>query len=518
MARKTSSGVSNSTSKKMSVSDKMAKLELEADEKNRLLNYSKAEQMLLQLKDPNKGYSSSISSYDRKKIRDYLKAPSNNEVNLRNAARYLFFRSQIFFRIIVLYSSIWDLRCRKVIPNYDISKKPNISKTLKAYNSTLNKLDIYNIHGNIYNVLIHCYLEDICYSLFFRDDSGSMFYILDPDECKIIGRYHTGDLGFAIDMSKWKSDKKQKLIEWLGSPLKEMWEEYQKNPTAKWVKVPDEYAACFKFRIEDLNAIIPPFAPLLQRLAGLNDLEDIQAIADEQSIYKLLLVPMKVLSGAKRSDDFQVSPDLMIKYFDKMVENALPDYVAAAPIPGDGVDVIDFTKSSADKDVDRLEQSQSTLLATAGGGAVLNANNINNTAAFNAWLKAESEFAISSLMPQIEGFTNRMLSLDVPSPCKVEYFEITIFTKEELKKSLLESCQYSFSNRLAYNTLNGISEKDTLAMDFLETEVLKLPSKMINPLQSSYTTSNSQTSSEGGRPRSEDDQVSDGADRMRNLR
>ena len=158
MARKTSSGVSNSTSKKMSVSDKLAKLELEADEQNRLLNYSKAEQMLLQLKDPNKGYSSSISSYDRKKIRDYLKAPSNNEVNLRNAARYLFFRSQIFFRIIVLYSSIWDLRCRKVIPNYDISKKPNISKTLKAYNSTLNKLDIYNIHGNIYNVLIHCYL------------------------------------------------------------------------------------------------------------------------------------------------------------------------------------------------------------------------------------------------------------------------------------------------------------------------------------------------------------------------
>ena len=55
-------------------------------------------------------------------------------------------------------------------------------------------------------------------------------------------------------------------------------------------------------------------------------------------------------------------------------------------------------------------------------------------------------------------------------------------------------------------------------MDFLETEVLKLPSKMINPLQSSYTTSNSQTSSEGGRPRTEDDQVSDGADRMRNLR
>ena len=133
MARKTSSGVSNSTSTKMSVADKKAKLEFEADEKNRVLNYTKADEMLLRLKDPNKGYTSTISAYDRKKIREYLQAPSNNEINLRNAARYLFFRSQIFFRIIILYASIWDLRCRNVIPNYSVSKKPNISKTLKSY-------------------------------------------------------------------------------------------------------------------------------------------------------------------------------------------------------------------------------------------------------------------------------------------------------------------------------------------------------------------------------------------------
>lgn len=513
MARKTSNGVSNNTS----VAEKKAILEMSANEEQVRQNFKKAEEALYQLRDPNKGYCFPLSAYDRKKIREYLQSPTSNELNLRKAARYLYYRSQIFFRIIVLYASIWDLRCRKVVPKYDIAKKPNISKTLKAYNSTLNKLDIYNIQGNIFNVLIRCYLEDVCYSLFFRDDTGAMFYILEPEECKIIGRYNTGDLGFAIDMSKWKNDKKQYLIEMLGSPLTEMWQEYKNDPSNKWIKVPDKYAACFKFRVDDLNTIIPPFAPLLQQLAGLNDLADIQAIADQQAIYKLLIVPMKTLSGAKRSDEFQISPDLLIKYFDKMVELALPDYISAAPMPGDGVNVVDFSNSSADKDVDRLEQSQNTLLATAGGGAVLNANNINNTAAFNAWLKSESEFAISSLMPQIEGFTNRMLSYDVASPCKVEYFEVTIFTKEEMRKSLLESCQYSFSNRLAYNTFNGISEKDTLAMDFLENDVLKLYQRMTHPLQSSYTTSNSESSS-GGRPKSDDSEITDSAERMRDLR
>ena len=177
-----------------------------------------------------------------------------------------------------------------------------------------------------------------------------------------------------------------------------------------------------------------------------------------------------------------------------------------------------------DKDVDRLSQSQDTLLATSGGGSVLNSNYINSTAAFKAWLAAESEFAISSLLPQIEGFTNRMLKYDIvngkpkPSssePCKLKYFEVTVYTKQDVQESLLSSCQYSFSNRLAYNTFNGISERATLTMEFFETEVLHLPELMTHPLQSSYTTAG--TDDEGGRPTTPDDELSPSGERSRNM-
>jgi hypothetical protein len=275
----------------------------------------------------------------------------------------------------------------------------------------------------------------------------------------------------------------------------------------------DRYAACFKFRTDDIDHILPPLMAIFQELAARNDRADLQAIADELNIYKLLLIPMETISGSKRSDDFEVSPELMLGYYEKMLEN-LPDYIAAALIPAD-VDkdnVLDFSTASADSDVDRLEQSDKTLLGTAGGGAVLNANMITSTAAFKAWLKSESEFAISPLIPQIQGFTNRMLKYDCPSPCTVKYFEVSIYTKEDLQATLLESCQYGFSNRLAYNTFNGVSEKATIAMQLLENDILKMPDKMI-PLSSSYTQSGDE---EAGRPEVPDDELSGSGERSRN--
>lgn len=475
-------------------------------------NYEAAMKAMKQFRDPNRRSTKSMTAYTRELIRGYLQAPASNETNLINVSRYLYYRSQIYFRIVQWYATMWDLRCRQVIPKYDLTKGGDSSKMLKTYNDTLDCLERYNIQGNWYDVAVKCYIEDVCYSLFFKDDTGSFFYVLDPSYCVIVGKYFTGNFAFAIDMTKYRSQTGQQIIEWLGEPLSSMWKEYERTGI-KYIQVPDEYAACFKFRSSDWDLIVPPMATLFQELASLMDLADYQAIADEQSIYKLVTLPMKVLSGAKLADDFEISPDLMYEYFQRMVKDALPDYVSAAMVPGEGLDVVNFSDSAADKDVDRYEQSQNTILSTAGGGAVINTNNLNNTAMFNAWLKAETEFAVSSLMPQIEGFTNMQLNFDLgDNACKVKYFEVSVYTKDELKKDLLESCQYSFSNRLAYNTLNGIAEKDTLAMMALEEEVLKLHEKMIYPLQSSYT----QSDNEAGRPQSPDEELSPSGERSRN--
>lgn len=478
------------------------------------LNYDTANTTLQQLTDITRPATKNIRTTDKEQIRNYLTGNIGaNEQGLRRASRYLLYRSHIYFRLIHFYADMLDLNCRKVIPKFDLTKGIDSKKSLKQFNDTLDFLEIMNFQNNSNEILMNLWTEDVYYGIFYHDETGSFFYNLDADDCRIIGRYYTGDLSFALDCRAWSSRTKREIANYLGEPFTSMLKEYERTGE-RYIPVPDEYCVCFKFRTDTLDAIIPPFVGLFPSLAGLNDLVDLQAIADDQQIYKLVYLPMKVLGGAKESDDFEISPDLMLKYFNRLVDEALPDYVASAPIPGDELKTIDFTdKTSAE--VDRVSQSQSTILATAGGGAVLDTTRITSTAAFNAWLKMESEFAISSILPQLEGFTNRMLAYNVNNPCKVEYFPITIYTKSDFTENLLKANQYSYSYRLGLGTLFGYSEKQTIAMLEFENQVLNLPETMRYPLQSSYTLSGDEVDNTGGRPTVSDDEITEEGSRSR---
>jgi hypothetical protein len=494
------------------------------EEIQRLYNetvFAKNAEIYKQLKDVTKNSAKSIQTINKDTLRSYFTNLTSNQKNLRNVSRYLYYRSNIYFRLVNWYADMWDLRARHLKPNYDLVKGGDESKILKSLNESLDVLDTLNLHGNMTEALITSYVEDVYYSIvYYEEDVGTFFFRLDADECAIDGRYQTGDLSFSVDMSAWRSTQRQQIIEWLGSPLKEMYQAYQ-TTGEKWQHCPDDWAFMIKFRMDDLNTIIPPFAPLFLQLVANEDNIDQQAVADALSIFKLIYMPLEVMG--KQVDDFKLSADLAKKYFDRLVNDALPDYTAAAMVPGDELKVIDFN-NSADNDINRVEASIKNILATAGGGAVLNTSNITSTAAFNAWLREETEFAISTILPQIDGFANRWLILHCSNPVTVKHFECSVYTKDTLYDQLLQSCQYSYSNRLALNTLLGISEKETIAMNFLENEVLKLPEIMRYPLQSSFTTSNDGSVDEDGyttetgqgRPSVDDDELSESGERSRN--
>ena len=492
-------------------------------ETNNQTMYKKAQDSTLQsLRDVNKINNPNISAINKEELKRWIKNVGGNEKNLRNTARYLYYRSNIYYRLVNWYASMFCLDCRKITPNYDITKEATDStakEILRSYSNTLNCLDILNVQNNMYEALVTVFREDVYYGLLLSDDKGSFFYQLDPDECVIDGKYFYGCYGFSVDMSKWRNTQKQNLMNMIGEPLVSMYKEYEKDTTQKYVHCPAKYSVCFKFRTDTFNMNIPPFLPLFLQLAGLEDLVDIQAEADALAIYKLIYMPMEVLSGARNADDFEVSPDLATQYFQKMIDSGqIPENIGKAVIPGKELKTIDFEKS-VDKDTNSVEISSNQILQTAGGGAVINANKITSTAAFLAWLKAETEFAISPLIPQIDGFVNLQLSYMMTKPSKVKHFECSVYTRDELAEKMLTSCQYGYSNRLAYGTLIGVSEKEQLAQIYLETEVLKLQDKMIYPLSSSFTTSNDGYTPETGQgaPEKDADDLTESGDRTRNI-
>ena len=176
-------------------------------------NFAWGEKGITSLRDVMHPFNVSVPTINKDDLKDQLRNIGGNERNLRNTARYLYYRSNVLYRIVNWYADMWDLRCRKVTPKIDLTKDPDPKKLLKQFNDTLTWLDIMDMQGSITEVLINVYIQDVCYALTFLDDTGMFFYILDPDECIIDSRYQTKDFGFAIDMSKWRSSQKQKLID-----------------------------------------------------------------------------------------------------------------------------------------------------------------------------------------------------------------------------------------------------------------------------------------------------------------
>ena len=494
--------------------------------KAKIERYTKAKDGAEILRDVTKIIAADrVETINKEELRQWFKNIGSNEKNLRKTARYLYYRSNVFYRLVNWYADMFELGARKVTPEFDIVKQPNVKNFLQSYSNILTALDILDLQNNMVEALINVFVEDVYFGLILKDDGGSFFYKLDPDECLIDGKYNTGNYSFSLDMSKWSSSKRQKVIELIGEPLASMYKEYE-STRIKYIHVPGEYSVCFKFRTDTPNLIVPPFVALFLQIAALEDLIDIQAEADALSIYKLIYMPLKVLSGTKESDDFEVSPDIAKDYFKNLLD-AIPENVAGAMVPGEKLEVIDFDNTK-DKEVNSVEAASNQILQTAGGGAVINSSKITSTAAFNAWLKSETNFALSTLLPQIEGFANLQLSymLNIPLNINqklVSYFEVSTYTKDDLAKQMLESAQYGYSNRLAYGTLLGISEKEQLASIFLETEVLKLQDKMIYPLSSSFTSSGDGSREDGytpetgqGRPKIDDDKLSPEGERSRN--
>lgn len=475
-------------------------------------NFADASDAIKILRDVNSNkINRTISTFDKSRLRSYLQNISSNSTNLINLSRYLEYRSQIYHRIIKYYANMLCMEARIVIPPYSLTKPLSPEETLKIYEESLIVLNNMNLQYEMLKAAIVCWREDVFFGCNYYDDTGHFIYPLDSQYCRIIGIYPTGDFAFAMDMTYFRS--RQELLEALGEPFTTMYREYGGDNQKKWVPFPDEYAVCFKIRSEDWETIVPPLVGLFNSLLNLSDLEDIEAIADEQQIYKMLWLELTTLTNTDIPDDWKVSPSIVAQYYRKIVNDGIPDYTTAiiSPVP---IHEVSFNNDAA-SDTTKVQKATESVLNTSGGAQILNSAAITGSTGLNLVMKADTEYAISSLLPQIQAWVNRFLSYQVSKPCKIKFFEVSAYTKGELKQELLTSATYGLPNRLALNSLMGISELETLSMLNLEIEILELDEKMI-PVSTSYTMSGNNANRDNvGRPKSSDTEITDDGEASR---
>lgn len=470
------------------------------------------DKMLKQLRDINKTYNKTVTTFDKERLRTYLQNIGNNEKNIRALSWYLLYRSHIYYRIVNYFSQMFCLDCRSVIPKYDLVKENNGEKILEAYQNTLDNVASMRLQQEFYPIIFTNFVQDIYYGIYIKDDTGVFHMQLPADYCKIAGKFMTGDFSFYFDVT-WLRNR-QELIEYMPEIFEEPWNNYQKDGE-KWQWIDPKYQVCTKFRAEDYELIIPPFTGIFNSIINLSDLEDIQAAGDAASVYKLIWYELETITGSKAIDDWKVDPDLAIPYFNKLDE-ATPPYIGTAIVPGQ-LHEINFDNDKA-TDTTKVAKATEQVLNTAGGAEVLNGATINNTYAFKMSSIANTEFAISSLLPQIQSWVMRMLSYEKADDCKVRFMPISVYTKSDYREQLLSSGQYGLPTKLAINTLNGFNEKDTLSLNYVEEELLHLSDKLV-PLKSSHTQSGNAdgyTDEVGqGRPKVDEGDLSDSGDRSR---
>ena len=78
--------------------------------KSRLERYEDATSAITNLRDIQKSSRyTSISNYSKEDVKTYIKNISSNEKNLRSLSRYLYYRSEIYYRLCKYYANQIDL-------------------------------------------------------------------------------------------------------------------------------------------------------------------------------------------------------------------------------------------------------------------------------------------------------------------------------------------------------------------------------------------------------------------------
>lgn len=429
--------------------------------------------------------------FNRDTLRNYMENPTRYARELRNLSRFLKNRSQVYKKMITDNATMIDTHYRSIIPNIDPTKKnQSDSQILKSYYDTAKMLEEMHLPSEMLKVYLECWTVDVFYGAYYYvKGEGSFLLPLDPDYCQITGLYATGDFAFKFDCTYFRS--KPEMLELWGEPFTSMYREYEKDTTnGRWQQMPAEYACCMKVNIEDYLYSIPPYLPVFDSIINIEDLKGIMSIADAQQIYKMIAFKMLPKNNGQGVDDFPVDPSTVADYYWQFVRN-LPDYIGAFVTPVD-VEAITFDQDQA-SDVNKVENSSKNILKTAGHIALADPS---GTTAMMAAIKADEDFAISSLLVQTEAWVNRMLSVHLSKPSRVKFLEVTKYTKNEFKESLKNDLNYGLPMITTLGALNGYSELDLISMAKMN-DALGLRD-LFKPYETAST--RSEADSEGGRP------------------
>ena len=465
----------------------------------------------LQLTDLSKTESRTFQTYSRETLRTYMKSPKSYESQLRNLSRYLYRLCYEYRRICLHYATMICGDAFNIIPLDDPTQEMTPEERTNTWYETMIRWQRMDFASELVKLLLVAWREDSVYAYVYDDsdqEGGTCFYqILDGDYCRV-SSVEAGVFRFAFDFSYFRSH--ETYLEYWDSEFKSKYEAYQKDSTLRWQELEPERQVCFKVNSDDPTMDYPPFAALFQTIINAIDLQEIQAVKDELSAYKLLVARLKPLSGTSDPDDFEIDPDTALKYYNKLAANVPPCVnVVLSPME---IDTIEFKDLNNTDDTDMISNSISNIFKHIGG--VILDSDKSGTTIYEAQIIADMKYGQSTLLPQVQKYLNLYFNYVVGTGHG--YFKyidgVCPYTRRQKRKELIESAQNGLP-RMSVGVLDGNTLLEQMSMLKLERD-LGLVDLMSNPLSTSYTQSGDTSTTDtdpinGGAPNKDSDDLTD---------
>lgn len=457
--------------------------------------FKQAAKAALQLLDLQNIPSKTYTVYSKDSLRTYLKNPlsDTNQKNLRKLSQYLYVLSAQYRRIISYFATHIDLTACNVIPNISMTEDNDDEKVLQNYEATLKWIEKMNLQGQIHGILTTCLREDCFFGYIYYEDGeeqdrNSFIIIpLDADYCKISSVNYNGTLNCAFDFSFFDGSSNKVYLDYWDKEFTTGYNAYKNDSKQRWAELDPERTVVFKMDYDQLDRVIPPFASLFEDVIDLIDLRGITSVKDQLSIYKLLVAKIDTLSNTSSPDDFEVSLDLAVDFYNK-INQILPEEIGLALSPME-IEPITFDKDYTDE-TNSISKANKNLWESAGVSQIMDNSKLTGSTAVTAAMRFDSLFIQKPLLWQIEARVNMFLDYVLPdNGMRVKYMDVSPYLKDEMIKQVKDAASLGLPVKTSYLTLMGISPLDGYSLSYLENNILKLQDSWKYPLQSSYTQS-----------------------------
>lgn len=286
----------------------------------------------------------------------------------------------------------------------------------------------------------------------------------------------------------------------------------QRNGTyAMWTQTsPTDGAYAFKFNMSDFNAT-PFLAPFLKNTLRNAEIEELQYSKDYASAYAILAGEIRLFDNAKSgttANQFAIDPKTLGSFMGK-VKQGLPKEVKAVAMPTENTHLYQFTDSNKDMYGQQLSNS-----AGVGGGisrVMYSSDRMSNAELQYA---AEAQYAImKNVYPQFQNFLE---------------FYANKLTKKYKFKFIFDGCAYEYEREKRFDRLMKLSDKGMVLNSSAYASALGMKPQdfdaslseghygdLVDKLTLLLNANTSKDGGVGGRPTSDDAEITDSAEASR---